>query len=119
MSFTTQRLAARMAHPHLAGWSKIDPDYQAPYVAAFASYFNEIQTWIYQNGGTGLFGWDNIAGLTHANHTPVAALTHCGYKSAFNDAFNHVREHLQMSDFRLYQAAQASQRLIRVLDLIG
>lgn len=115
MAFTPAQLAAQMANPNLATWASSTPANQAEFIPAYMAYFNGIQTWIDQNGGNGhLFGWDNVNGL-EVNGIQVG-LQGPAQKAPFNDAFNDVRAHLGTPGFRLYQADEANQRLINVLN---
>ncbi|CAB3778171.1 hypothetical protein LMG28614_00558 [Paraburkholderia ultramafica] len=114
MPFDPAQLAAQMQNPNLATWANCDLNNQAQYIAAYTVYFNGIQTWIDQNGGDGNpFGWDNVNGL-EVNGLQVV-LQGPAQKAPFNDAFNDVRAHLGQPGFRLFQAAEANQRLITVL----
>lgn len=114
MSFTTLQLAAQMNNPALPVWAASNLNNQAQYMPAFIQYFNGVQTWITNNGGADPFGWDNVTGLTRPNGQQVVLLGP-QQKAPFNDAFNDVRTHLTAGDLRLFQAAEAIQRLIRFL----
>lgn len=114
MAFTTLQLAATMNDPNLATWANSTLQNQAQYLAAFTQYFNGVQTWITNNGGANPFGWDNVAGLTRPNGVQVV-LNGPQQRAPFNDAFNDTRAHLGTPGFRLYQAAEACQRLINLL----
>ncbi|MHC8327306.1 hypothetical protein [Pseudomonas sp. LB1P83] len=120
MAFTTAQLAARInsSRTDLELWAASTPQNQGPMVPAFTTYFNNLQTWITQNGGANPFGWNNVTGLTYANGTQVV-LQGPAQTAPFNDAFNDVRAHLNNADFRLFQAAQASLTLINVLGQMG
>jgi hypothetical protein len=114
MPFTTLQLAQQMNNPNLAQWANSNPQNQAPHLVNFTNYFNNLQTWITNNGGANPFGWNDVTGLTLINGTPVV-LQGPAQTAPFNDAFNDVRTHLNNPDFRLFQAAGAIQRLINVL----
>ncbi|WP_255989917.1 hypothetical protein [Chitinolyticbacter albus] len=117
MAFTTQELAQQMNHPNLANWANSSPRYQQPYLAGFAMYFSNLQDWITQHGGANPFGWEDVSGLT----TPsgVAVVLHGpAQRAPFNAAFDDVRAYQNTPGFRLFQAAEAIQRLIRVLHLL-
>ncbi|TDN58903.1 hypothetical protein [Paraburkholderia sp. BL10I2N1] len=114
MPFDPAQLAAQMQDPNVATWAGCNLQNQAQYIAAYTAYFNGIQTWINQNGGDGNpFGWDNVNGL-EVNQVQVV-LQGPAQRAPFNDAFNDVRAHLGQPEFRLFQAAEANQRLITVL----
>jgi hypothetical protein len=112
--FTTIQLAQVMNDPNLVTWAATNPQNQGPFVPAFTNYFNGVQAWINANGGHGLFGWDNVIGLTYLNGQQVV-LQGPQQRAPFNDAFNDVRAHLNTPGFRLYQAAEAQLRLINYL----
>ncbi|MDC7807111.1 hypothetical protein PQS31_09790 [Luteimonas sp BLCC-B24] len=115
MPFTPAQLATQMAHPQLATWASSSPQNQGPYLQPYIAYFNGIQAWIDVHGGNGApFGYDNVAGM-EVNGVQVQLLGP-QQKAPFNDAFNDVRAHLGQQGFRLFQAAEASQRLIGVLN---
>ena len=114
MAFTTLQLADQMDDPALPTWAASDLNNQAQYIPAFTQYFNAVQTWITNNGGANPFGWNNVAGLTRPNGQQVV-LQGPQQRAPFNDAFNDVRAYLMTPGFRLFQAAQAIQRLIRLL----
>lgn len=117
MPFTPAQLATQMNNPGLAVWSASTLQNQAPLIAAYTAYFNGVQTWIDLNGGNGQpFGWNNVAGL-QVNGVQVV-LQGPAQTAPFNDAFNDVRAHLGQPGFRLFQAAEAAQRLINVLGLM-
>lgn len=118
MPFTAAALATQMGNPNLATWAASTPQNQAAYLAAYTAYFNGIQQWITANGGANPFGWNNVTGLTKNNGTQVV-LQGPAQTAPFNDAFNDVRAHIGQAGFRLFQAAEADQRLIRVLNNIG
>jgi hypothetical protein len=119
MAFTDAALAAQLGNQNLATWAGSTPQNQEQYLAAFTTYFAGIQTWIDGQGGNGHpFGWDNVIGLTLLNGTQVV-LQGPSQRAPFNDAFNDVRAHMGQPDFRLYQAAEALQRLIGVLNRMG
>lgn len=119
MPFTTAQLAQQMNNPNLGTWAGSNPQNQAQYMAAYTNYFNGIQQWIDNNGGNGNpFGWDNVVGLTHQNNVQVV-LQGPAQRAPFNDAFNDVRAYINNPNFRLFQAAQADQRLIGVLNRMG
>lgn len=120
MAFTTTQLAAQITNSRndLQLWANSTPQNQGPMVPAFTLYFNNLQTWITQNGGATPFGWDDVTGLTYPNGIQVV-LQGPAQRAPFNDAFNEVRAHLGNPDFRLYQAAEASLRLINVLAQMG
>ncbi len=120
MAFTTVQLAAQInnSRTDLQLWANSTLQNQGPMVPAFTTYFNNLQTWITQNGGANPFGWDNVTGLTYPNGIQVV-LQGPAQKAPFNDAFNDVRAHLDKPDFRLFQAAQASLTLINVLAQMG
>lgn len=114
MPFTPAQLAMQMGNPNLNIWAASTLQNQAPLIPAYMGYFNGLQAWIDQNGGDGNpFGWDNVNGL-QVNGVQVV-LQDLGKRSAFNDAFNDVRQHLGHPGFRLFQAAAADIRLITVL----
>ncbi len=114
MAFTTTQLATAMNEPNLVIWAASNPQNQQQYLQAFTTYFNNVQTWINANGGVGLFGFDNVVGLTYLNGNQVV-LQGPQQRAPFNDAFNDVRTHLGNPNFRLFQAAQAQINLIGFL----
>lgn len=115
MPFTPAQLAAQMANPNLTTWADSTLQNQAQYEAAYVAYFDSIQNWIDLNGGNGNpFGWDNVIGLEVKGSQVV--LQGPQQKAPFNDSFNDVRKYMGQPTFRLYQAAQANQRLIKVLN---
>lgn len=117
MPFTPAQLSAQMTNPNLQAWADSNPANQAGYIAAYTAYFNGIQTWIDNNGGDGNpFGWDNVNGLEVGGVQVV--LQGPQQRAPFNDAFNDVRTHLNTAGFRLFQAAEANQRLINFLNLM-
>lgn len=118
MAFTTAQLAAQLAHPNLATWAASTLANQGPLLAAFDAHFAAVQTWITANGGSDPFGWDDVQGLTHVSGAPVV-LSGPQQTAPFNDAFNDVRTFRPTPGFRLFQAAEAMQRLIRVLGILG
>jgi len=118
MPFTAQQLATQMDDPNLGAWAASTPQTQAPLLPAFTAYFTGVQTWITNNGGANPFGWNNVAGLTNQNGQQVV-LQGPAQNAPFNDAFNDVRAYLHSPTFRLFQAAEASQRLINVLRRLG
>ncbi|MHC8371713.1 hypothetical protein ACYZT2_13095 [Pseudomonas sp. MDT1-85] len=120
MAFTTVQLAAQINNSRndLQVWADSTLQNQGPMVPAFTAYFNNLQDWITQNGGANPFGWNDVTGLTYANGIQVV-LQGPAQTAPFNDAFNDVRAHLGNPDFRLFQAAGASLRLINVLGQLG
>ncbi|SHI79063.1 hypothetical protein SAMN02745244_01061 [Tessaracoccus bendigoensis DSM 12906] len=120
MPFTPAQLAAQMQNPHpfpppnLATWSASTLANQAPMLAAYFAYWDGVQNWITLNGGNGApFGWDNLIGLEKNGQQVV--LLGPQQTAPFNDAFNDVRTHRGSPGFRLFQASQAAERLIRFL----
>lgn len=118
MPFTTTQLAAQMNDPQLVQWANSNPQNQGPFLPAFTAYFNGLQVWITANGGVNPFGWQNVTGLTHVNGVQVV-LQGPQQRAPFNDAFDDVRLYLNTPNFRLFQAAQAAQRLIAFLGQMG
>jgi hypothetical protein len=114
MVFTTVQLANQMNVQNLMDWADSHPATQQPFLAGFTNYFNDLQTWITNNGGANPFSCTNIQGLTRVNGIQVV-LPGPADRAPFNDAFDDVRTHLNTQEFRLFQAAQAIQRLIAVL----
>ncbi len=115
MPFTPAQLAAQMNNVNLAQWADSNPGNQAAFMPAYTAYFAGVQAWIDAHGGNQLpFGWDNVMGLQA--HGVQVVLLGPAQRAPFNDAFNDVRAHLGTPNFRLYQAAQAGQRLIGVLN---
>jgi hypothetical protein len=104
-----------MNDPQLPTWAQSTLQNQGPLVPAYTQYFTGLQGWITANGGANPFGWDDVSGLTYTNGQPVV-LRGPADNAPFNDAFNDVRKHLNQPDFRLFQAAEAGERLIKVLD---
>ena len=53
MAFTTAQLAAQITNSRndLQIWANSNLQNQGPMVPAFTTYFNNLQTWITQNGG--------------------------------------------------------------------
>ena len=116
MPFTAAQLATQMNNAQLAAWAGTTPQTQTPVdVANFTAYFNGVQTWITNNGGANPFGWNNVTGLTRNNGVQVV-LAGPADRAPFNDAFDDVRTHLATPGFRLFQGAEAAQRLIGVLN---
>jgi hypothetical protein len=115
MPFTTLQLARQMNNQNLAVWAASTPQNQGQFLADFRAYFDGLQKWIKANGGANPFGWNNVAGLTLPNGNPVV-LQGPAQRAPFNDAFDDVRQHLNTPGFRLFQAAQAAQRLIIALN---
>jgi hypothetical protein len=114
MPFTANQLAQQLNDPRLVQWADSTPGNQGPSVPPFTVYFHGIQTWITAHGGANPFGWKNVTGLTRTDGTQV--VLHGPQQTApFNDAFDDVRTHLGTQGFRLFQAAEAMQRLIKVL----
>lgn len=107
-----------MGNANLATWAGCKIPDQDQYLAAFTAHFAAVQAWITANGGADPFGWNNVAGLQLTNGQQVT-LVGPPQTAPFNDAFNDVRTHLDTPGFRLFQAAEAFQRLIRVLNLLG
>lgn len=118
MPFTTAQLAAQMNDPNLPQWAASTPQNQGPFLTPFTNYFNGVQAWITAHGGANPFGWSNVTGLTHLNGTQVV-LQGPAQRAPFDDAFDQVRAHLNSQNFRLFQAAEAAQRLIKVLTNMG
>ena len=118
MPFTTAQLAAQVNNPQLSLWAGTNPGNQAPFLTAYTNYFNGLQNWITANGGANPFGWNNVAGLTRLNGVQVVLLGPA-QRAPLNDAFEDVRAHLETPNFRLFQAAQADQRLIGALGHLG
>jgi hypothetical protein len=118
MPFTTAQLAVQMNDPNLILWAGSNLGDQGPMVPLYTAYFDNLQLWITNNGGANPFGWQNVAGLTHVNGNQVA-LQGPAQRAPFNDAFDDVRANLNNPGFRLFQAAEAAQRLINVLIRMG
>ena len=114
MPFTAVQLATQMNDPQLGQWADSDLQNQVPFLIPFTTYFAGVQAWITANGGANPFGWNDVRGLTDRNGAQVV-LQGPQQRAPFNDAFEDVRTHLGTPNFRLFQAAQAIQRLIRVL----
>jgi len=118
MAFTTVQLTQQVTDPRLDQWAASDPGNQGPSVPLFTTYFHGIQTWITAHGGANPFGWRNVTGLTRVNGAQVV-LHGPAQTAPFNDAFDDTRAHLGTQGFRLFQAAEAMKRLIKVLGLLG
>lgn len=120
MSFTTAQLANQIYQPSLDEWADTNLITQAPFLNAYIEHFNNLQAWINDCGGNGQpFGFNNVIGLMYVSNRQQVVLQGPQQRAPFNDAFDDVRAHLGTQGFRLFQAAQAAQRLIRFLAILN
>lgn len=122
MPFTTAQLATQINNnnANLQAWAATTwANQTGAQVLAFTTYFNNLQVWIANNGGANPFGYGNVAGLRRVANGAQVMLQGPQQRAPFNDAFDDVRAHLGAPGFRLFQAAQAHQRLVTFLGILN